>query len=495
MITRIKIDGFKNLVGVELFLGPFTCIAGANAVGKSNLFDAITFLSKSAEASLLEAARGIRSEGFKNSDIRSLFHKTGRTQRDSMRFEVDLIIPQEGTDDLGQKAKAATTAVRYALELGLKEDALGTDGLIEVLEEELVSIPISKARKQISFQTSREWLTTAITGRKTTPFISTEREGASVKIRLHQDGQGGTALARNAAQLPKTVLSTADATQYPTATIVKNELRSWRLLQLEPSALRRPDEFHMITGANLTSSGAHLPATLYRLKLESEQREDPQDVYQVLTNNLSRLINDVKYIYVDKDDRRELLTLMLTGRDGTPHPARSLSDGTLRFLGLSVLEMDPKAKGVLCLEEPENGIHPEKIPAILELLQNIAVDPKSPVGEDNPLRQVIINTHSPNVVQEVPEDTLLVAELVEALGEMGHKYKKTVFGALPDTWRSHLPDQRIVPLGKLLAYLGSSPVNIDEPHYLNDSGENGYGSPKSTLKVKQREDIQQLKLF
>lgn len=40
MLTRLKIRGFKNLVDVDVAFGPFTCIAGANGVGKSNLFDA-----------------------------------------------------------------------------------------------------------------------------------------------------------------------------------------------------------------------------------------------------------------------------------------------------------------------------------------------------------------------------------------------------------------------------------------------------------------------
>ena len=41
MLTRLKVSGFKNLVDVDVPLGPFTCIAGANGTGKSNLFDAI----------------------------------------------------------------------------------------------------------------------------------------------------------------------------------------------------------------------------------------------------------------------------------------------------------------------------------------------------------------------------------------------------------------------------------------------------------------------
>lgn len=42
---------------------------------------------------------------------------------------------------------------------------------------------------------------------------------------------------------------------------------------------------------------------------------------------------------------------------------------------------------------------------MLDLLQDITTDVTEPTGPDNPLRQIIINTHSPSVVSEVPEDS------------------------------------------------------------------------------------------
>jgi len=90
MLTRLKVSGFKNLENVDVRFGPFTCIAGANGVGKSNLFDAITFLSTLADHSFMDAALAIRSEG-RRADVKSLFHRVGDTFVPDMRFLVQII--------------------------------------------------------------------------------------------------------------------------------------------------------------------------------------------------------------------------------------------------------------------------------------------------------------------------------------------------------------------------------------------------------------------
>ncbi len=77
MLTRLRVKGFKNLVDVDVRFGPFTCVAGVNGAGKSNLFDAIRFLSMLANKTLTEAALSVRAEGGSASDLRSLFHRVG----------------------------------------------------------------------------------------------------------------------------------------------------------------------------------------------------------------------------------------------------------------------------------------------------------------------------------------------------------------------------------------------------------------------------------
>ena len=88
MLTRLRVQGFKNLVDVDVRFGPFTCIAGLNGVGKSNLFDAILFLSALADQSLLEAATGVRHET-RSAEAGRIFTRIGDVVADALSLPAD----------------------------------------------------------------------------------------------------------------------------------------------------------------------------------------------------------------------------------------------------------------------------------------------------------------------------------------------------------------------------------------------------------------------
>ena len=105
------------------------------------------------------------------------------------------------------------------------------------------------------------------------------------------------------------------------------------------------------------------------------------------------------------------------------------------------------------------------------------------MGADNPLRQVIINTHSPAVVAQVPDDSLLVAEWQETVRD-GQQFKRVSFRWLPDTWRA-AAEPLIPPVarGKLLAYL--NPVALEpEPR------QTGSRAGMKSRRVIDRRDLQ-----
>jgi predicted ATPase len=461
MITRIKISGFKSLVNTELYFGPFTCIAGANAIGKSNFFDALSFLSNLADKTILEAAKSVRSENQKHSNIRDIFFRSGADYMSQISFEIDMLLPKKGIDDLGQTAEATITSLRYILKLKLN-DEFSNKELIEIEEEELKPITQSETKKAVFFEYEKEWLNSILHGRRSTqiPFIST-KDGF---IKLHSDStekkRGGRTTEYIAEKMPRTLLSTVTA-ESPTAFLVRQEMRNWTILQFEPSSLRQPNSIYEVKNSEITANGLNLPATLFRLHSEKKEK----DVYQTLTNKLKGLVENVQEISVDKDEKRDLLTLQIRFKEGLILPAQSLSDGTLRFLGLAIMEEDSSGSRLICLEEPENGINPKKIQEMVELLEGMATDTGYTVNEDNPLRQVIINTHSPIVVSAVSDQSLYLAKSKESFIELFKKKKSyTGFSALKNTWKT---DEKYpisideTTLGEITAYLDRSFDIID----------------------------------
>ncbi len=479
MLTRLKVSGFKNLVDVDVRFGPFTCIAGPNGVGKSNLFDAIRFLSDLADRPLTEAALAVRGDedGNRLSDIRSLFWQCGNQLESTMSFEAEMVVPAEGKDDLGENAEATTTFLRYSLVLAYRQDeGFSSLGSIEIQKEELRYLRKGDAPEHLRFDHTVAWRNSAIRGHRAgQEYISTGEQDRDRVIKLHQDGRHGRPLARLAKNLPRTVLSATNAAESPTALLARREMRSWRLLQLEPSALRKTDDFSAPT--RLGTNGSHLAATLYRLAHHngsSANDTDSSNTCVRVANRLAELIDDVRTVSVDRDEKRESLTVNMTGADKTPHAARSLSDGTLRFLALAVLEQDPEVQGVLCLEEPENGIHPARIPPMIRLLEDIATDTGEPIGPDNPLRQVIVNTHSPAVFLQVSPEAILMALPAEII-RCGVRFGGVRFCGVPDTWRARSPEAYTCKKGDFLPYL--NPILPDDATFVNEAIE-GRGSGK-----------------
>lgn len=85
------------------------------------------------------------------------------------------------------------------------------------------------------------------------------------------------------------------------------------------------------------------------------------------------------------------------GRDGY-FDASDLSDGTLRFICLATLLLQPKPPKTILIDEPELGLHPHAIGLLAELMRGI------PEGH-----QVIASTQSVTLVNQLdPEDVIVV---------------------------------------------------------------------------------------
>jgi predicted ATPase len=103
-----------------------------------------------------------------------------------------------------------------------------------------------------------------------------------------------------------------------------------------------------------------------------------------------KLLPELKETYVD------YVTRLLFGRVGLelvespfklPVPAIRLSDGTLRFLALAAILLQPDPPPLICLEEPELGMHPDMIRMVAGM-----------IIEASAKTQLIISTHSEHML-------------------------------------------------------------------------------------------------
>lgn len=138
--------------------------------------------------------------------------------------------------------------------------------------------------------------------------------------------------------------------------------------------------------------------------------EDGSNLGLVLNNLQSQLgtrqlIEKLKKFY---DPAEELTTKIYGGtvqifirEEGLiqPIPATRLSDGTLRYLFLMALLLDPTPPSLICIEEPEIGLHPDILPTIAEMLI-----------EASQRTQLIITTHSDALVSALSPESVMICD-------------------------------------------------------------------------------------
>lgn len=136
--------------------------------------------------------------------------------------------------------------------------------------------------------------------------------------------------------------------------------------------------------------------------------EDASNLALVLNDLLyrgyrSRLIEDLQKLYqevVDIITKVEGGTIQLFLHEKEHHrpiSATRLSDGTLRYLCLLAILRHPKPPPLICIEEPELGLHPDILPTIAELLV-----------EASERTQLIVTTHSDVLISALPKANMVL---------------------------------------------------------------------------------------
>jgi predicted ATPase len=106
-----------------------------------------------------------------------------------------------------------------------------------------------------------------------------------------------------------------------------------------------------------------------------------------------------------------------------PISATRLSDGTLRYLCLLAILCHPELPPLVCIEEPEIGLHPDILPAVAKLLV-----------EASRRTQLIVTTHSDALVDALTDtpEAIVVCEKHEGSTTMRRLEKAALEDWLKD---------------------------------------------------------------
>ena len=397
MLKRIKIQGYKSLVDLEVNFGHLAVLVGPNASGKSNFLDALHLLSRVATNRTLKEAfdppyRGhaLESFTFGKEGIKSLLEQ----ETVSFSIEVDVQLSLKVVESVNRQIQEARRMplaegesvsrrspptvraknLRYRIEI----EMLPKLGVLRVADEYLAALNANGELNQ-----------------KRKPFLE------QIDDRLHLRMEGQARPSHYERGLNYSILSMAHyPPHYPHLVAMREELASWFTFYFEPrERMRFPSPVKEVH--HIGPMGEDLAAFLNTL-----QGLNPRQ-FEAVEESLQAMIPSVTGIEVGVNQLGEV---ELDLREGEKRiSARILSEGTLRILGLLTLVSAKEPSALIGFEEPENGVHPRRIRRIARFLETRMT------LEDI---QFIVTTHSSLLPDLVPPESLYVCRKVNGNTEI-----------------------------------------------------------------------------
>ena len=173
-------------------------------------------------------------------------------------------------------------------------------------------------------------------------------------------------------------------------------LESWRVYHFHDTSDDAPVKGRGQINDNLAlrSNGANLAAFLYRMK--SEYPKNYKDI-RMSIQSVAPFFEDFILRPNPLDDKSIQLEWKERGSD-IPFLAHQLSDGTLRFILLVTLLLQPDLPESVIIDEPELGLHPFAINFLSSLIKSVSKD-----------HQIILSTQSVTILNQFdPEDIIVV---------------------------------------------------------------------------------------
>jgi predicted ATPase len=367
VIRRIAALNYKSLRYVDQPVGPFQVLVGPNATGKSAFLDVVRLIGDILRFGLEEAILG-DPHGWPPGRARRAEELIFNQVSTHFELAVELVVPEELREPW---AKGDEAFVRYELDIGTQ----GRNGELALLGETLWRCagrpPQTRppAPQPTLFPAEPTPPETILVGqhKKKAPtgwrkIVNKSPQGNDVFVsettrwnNVFRVGSHRSALAN----LPE------DESKFPVALWVRDALREG----IKPLALDI-DEMRRAVSPSQTRTflpnGSNLPLVIRDLKETRRVNFDAWvgHVREVLTDMAS-----IDVVERPEDNHAYLVIQYRSG--GAKVPSWLLSDGTLRFLALTVLPYLGVGPAVYLVEEPENGIHPRALDAVFDSLSSV----------------------------------------------------------------------------------------------------------------------------
>jgi len=354
MLKRLRVNNFRSLLNVEFRPAGINLLVGPNNAGKTNLCYALRFVGRSSEQPLDAALLATIGERW---NVTNFYVPEAR----QLDFEIECSIPYRG-EPLSFSYNLRLESIRA----DNRSDTAGAESLT-VVEESLKA-----------------------SGGRFADTTLLENRAGRVRM-LHEEGfvsrhPNSPFYAEAKTGTNATMLSQLfELENNPRAILFRRYLRSWAYYSFNPEMLRLPDVAR--DDGALLSNGANLSRAVFDLhnqkpRLERKLIEAVRKVEPKL-DLFSFSAPDPEHVHIFGEDEKV-----------RRFSARSMSDGTLRFLAIAYVilmagqgvESEGFAPLVL-IEEPENGLY---VGHLKPLLQRIEAD--------GTLGQFIFTTHSPYFV-------------------------------------------------------------------------------------------------
>lgn len=191
----------------------------------------------------------------------------------------------------------------------------------------------------------------------------------------------------------------SDSNLHKVADWVRIRLAKWRLYHVHDTSSSSPmrKTAQVNDNAFLRPDGSNLPSFLYLLK---EKYPEPYSLIRNIVQRVAPFFDD----FILAPDRLNQETIRLAWKHKKSDQyfgASALSDGTMRFITLATLFLQPQEfrPSVILVDEPELGLHPYAITLLASLVKQASVN-----------TQVILSTQSPLLLDHFNPEDVLIAE-------------------------------------------------------------------------------------